>query len=161
MGANDSASSISISPRPTHSILCACFFSRYTEERRERGGSNRPAGTTPDDDSNDKMNGHVLPPLQILDVRDTAAMGLATAANAAVQQIQTRNDAASAEYHAEDSSGELVAISVAFAVLTTLLLCLRFYAKRFQTGGIFADEIFLVLAWFVNLGMCALGIGES
>lgn len=90
----------------------------------------------------------------LADIRDTtaAAMDLATAA------IRTR--AESSVDLTEDNSSELVGISIAFAVLTTLLLAVRFYAKRFQAGGLFADEIFLLLAWFVNLGMCALGIGE-
>ncbi|KAG8161100.1 hypothetical protein KVR01_009364 [Diaporthe batatas] len=62
------------------------------------------------------------------------------------------------EYLAEDRSYQLVGISVAFAVLTTLILNLRFYAKRFQGGGIYADDMFLCAAYVVNLGMCAVGI---
>lgn len=88
-------------------------------------------------------------------------MGLASAAAAALQTLQRREESTSTtESLAEDNSGQLVGISVAFAALTTVMLALRFYAKRFQAGGIFADEIFLVLAWIVNLGMCALGIGK-
>lgn len=83
-------------------------------------------------------------------------MILATAAAAAA--MQTR--AESSVDLAEDNSSELVGISISFAVLTTILLAARFYAKRFQAGGVFADEIFLLLAWIVNLGMCALGVGE-
>ncbi|KAH8748634.1 integral membrane protein [Diaporthe sp. PMI_573] len=62
------------------------------------------------------------------------------------------------EYLAEDRSYQLVGISIAFAVLTTVILSLRFYAKRFQGGGIYADDMFLSAAYVVNLGMCAVGI---
>lgn len=94
------------------------------------------------------MNGDVIPNLA-----------------AVVQQLQARAEEEAAtvrpENIADDRSGQLVGISIAFAVMTTILVALRFYAKRFQSGGIFADEVYLVLAWGVNLGMCALGIGES
>ncbi|KAJ0163890.1 hypothetical protein CTA2_2170 [Colletotrichum tanaceti] len=63
-----------------------------------------------------------------------------------------------AEYLAEDSSGELIGISVAFAVLTTFFLGLRLYAKRFTAGGYGVDDCFLVAAYFVDLGMCAVAI---
>lgn len=64
------------------------------------------------------------------------------------------------EYLAEDRSYQLVGISIAFAVLTTVILSLRFYAKRFQGGGIYADDMFLCAAYVVNLGMCAVGISK-
>lgn len=108
------------------------------------------------------MNGDVIPRalgIRLVDSSTTAMGGLAAAA---VQQLQAREEeTVSAGYIAEDNSGQLVGISIAFAVITTILVGLRFYAKRFQAGGIFADEVFLVLAWVVNLGMCALGVGES
>lgn len=63
-------------------------------------------------------------------------------------------------YLAEDRSYQLVGISIAFAVLTTIILGLRFYAKRFQGGGIYADDMFLSAAYVVNLGMCAVGISK-
>lgn len=63
-------------------------------------------------------------------------------------------------YLAEDRSYQLVGISIAFAVLTTVILGLRFYAKRFQGGGIYADDMFLSAAYVVNLGMCAVGISK-
>ncbi|KAL1871105.1 hypothetical protein Daus18300_004850 [Diaporthe australafricana] len=63
-----------------------------------------------------------------------------------------------AEYLAEDRGYQLVGISIAFAVLTTIILGLRFFAKRFQGGGIYADDMFLCAAYVVNLGMCAVGI---
>lgn len=62
------------------------------------------------------------------------------------------------EYLAEDNSDQLVGISAAFAALTTVILSLRFFAKRFQGGGIYADDMFLCAAYVVNLGMCAVGI---
>lgn len=65
-----------------------------------------------------------------------------------------------AEYLAENKGGQLVAISAAFAILTTLVLGSRFYAKRFQGGGFFLDDAFILLAYIFNLGMCAIGIGE-
>lgn len=64
------------------------------------------------------------------------------------------------EYLAEDRSGQLVAISATFAVLTTLIIGCRFYAKRFQGGGFFLDDGFILSAYIVNLGMCAIGISE-
>lgn len=63
-------------------------------------------------------------------------------------------------YLAEDRSGVLVGISVAFAVLTTVVLALRLYAKRFQGGGFFVDDAFTIASYIVNLGMCAVGISE-
>ncbi|TDZ28387.1 Satratoxin biosynthesis SC1 cluster protein 4 [Colletotrichum spinosum] len=62
------------------------------------------------------------------------------------------------EYLAEDSGGTLISISVAFAVLTTLFLGLRLYAKQFTAAGYGIDDYFLVAAYLVDLGMCAIGI---
>ncbi|PSR78342.1 hypothetical protein BD289DRAFT_344144, partial [Coniella lustricola] len=59
---------------------------------------------------------------------------------------------------AADRSSELVAVCIGFIVLTTVVLVLRFYAKRFQEGGFFADDGFLIAAYIDNLGMCAVGI---
>lgn len=74
-------------------------------------------------------------------------------------RIESRAEV-SAAYLAEDRSGVLVAISIAMAALTTTILLLRFYAKRFQGGGFFADDAFTVASYIVNLGMCAVGIRE-
>lgn len=64
----------------------------------------------------------------------------------------------SPEFLAEDRSMQLVATSTAYIVVTTVVLATRFYAKRFQGGGFYLDDGFLVAAYIVNLGMCALGI---
>lgn len=65
-----------------------------------------------------------------------------------------------AAYLAEDSGDTLIGISIAFAILTTLFLGLRLYAKRFTAGGYGVDDYFLVAAYIVDLGMCAVGIGK-
>lgn len=75
-------------------------------------------------------------------------------------EMAVRRAELTAEYLAEDRSYQLVGISIAFAVLTTIILGLRFYAKRFQGGGIYADDMFLSAAYVVNLGMCAVGISK-
>lgn len=64
----------------------------------------------------------------------------------------------SPEFLAEDRSMQLVVTSIVYIVITTLVLGTRFYAKRFQGGGFYLDDGFLVAAYIVNLGMCALGI---
>ncbi|KAK1985936.1 integral membrane protein [Colletotrichum cereale] len=63
-----------------------------------------------------------------------------------------------AEYLAEDSGSELIGISIVFAILTTLFLALRLFAKRFTAGGYGIDDYFLAAAYVVDLGMCAVGI---
>ncbi|KAH8890288.1 integral membrane protein [Thozetella sp. PMI_491] len=63
------------------------------------------------------------------------------------------------EYLNEYSGGTLIGLSIAFATLTTIVLILRFYAKRFTRAVDFGlDDYFLVAAYVVNLGMCAIGI---
>ncbi|KAK2035581.1 integral membrane protein [Colletotrichum zoysiae] len=62
------------------------------------------------------------------------------------------------EYLAEDSGNELIAISIVFAVLTTVFLGLRLFAKRFTAGGYGIDDYFLAAAYIIDLGMCAVGI---
>jgi hypothetical protein len=68
--------------------------------------------------------------------------------------------ALSEEYLNEYSGNILVARSVSIIVLTTLFLALRFYAKRFSAAKLGLDDGLLVAAYVVDLGMCALGIGE-
>lgn len=66
----------------------------------------------------------------------------------------------SAAFLAEDRRAVLVGVSITFMVLTTVVLLIRIYAKRFQGfGGFFADDAFLLAAYIVNLGMCVVGIG--
>lgn len=62
---------------------------------------------------------------------------------------------------AEDRSYRLVAVSAVFIILTTIVLSLRFYAKRFQERGFFSDDALLLAAYIINCGMCALGISQS
>ena len=60
------------------------------------------------------------------------------------------------------SGHSLFAVSIAFIVLTTVFLALRFYATRVLRAISFGvEDVFLVAAYIVNLGMCALGIGSS
>lgn len=67
----------------------------------------------------------------------------------------------SPEFLAEDRSQVLVHISISFIALTTIVLAARFYARRFQgLAGFHADDAFVLAAYIVNLGMCAVGIGE-
>jgi hypothetical protein len=70
----------------------------------------------------------------------------------------TNPTALTPEFLAEDAGHKLIEISVAFAALTTVVLGLRIYAKRFQAGGWGLDDVFLIAAYVVNLGMCAIGI---
>lgn len=72
----------------------------------------------------------------------------------------TSSEEPTADYYSEDRSGILLGISISMAALTTVILALRFYAKRFQGGGFFADDAFTVASYIVNLGMCAVGISE-
>jgi hypothetical protein len=63
-------------------------------------------------------------------------------------------------YLNEYSGGVLIAESISSAVLTTVVLVLRFYAKRFKMATFGLDDVFLVAAYVVNLGMCAIGISQ-
>ncbi|TQN69079.1 Satratoxin biosynthesis SC1 cluster protein 4 [Colletotrichum shisoi] len=81
---------------------------------------------------------------------------MATALLLAAESGSTHN--LTAEYLAEDSGGQLIGISIAFAVLTTFFLGLRLFAKRFTAGGYGVDDYFLAAAYLVDLGMCAVGI---
>lgn len=74
-------------------------------------------------------------------------------------EATTSTSTLSAEYLAQNRGAELTGIGIAFAAATTVMLGLRFFAKRLQGGGVFADDIFLVAAYVINLGMCASGIG--
>lgn len=58
----------------------------------------------------------------------------------------------------DDEGYILVNVSIAFAVLTSVFLGLRFWAKAFTSQKFGLDDTFLLLAYFVNLGMCAISI---
>lgn len=63
---------------------------------------------------------------------------------------------------AEDTGPVLQGASIAFAVLTTIFLALRFYTKQFTGAvGYTIDDVFLMVAYVLNLGMCALGVSKS
>ncbi|KAH9432883.1 hypothetical protein MCOR27_010600 [Pyricularia oryzae] len=60
---------------------------------------------------------------------------------------------------AENRAEVLQRIAISLAVITTAMMALRFYAKvRFQSPGIELFDIFLIAAYIITLGMCALGI---
>lgn len=62
---------------------------------------------------------------------------------------------------AENRAEVLQRIAISLAVITTAMMALRFYAKvRFQSPGIELFDIFLIAAYIITLGMCALGISE-
>ncbi|KAK7973371.1 hypothetical protein PG996_007598 [Apiospora saccharicola] len=58
----------------------------------------------------------------------------------------------------DDEGYVLVNVSIAFAVLTSVFLSLRFWAKAFTSQTFGLDDTFLILAYVVNLGMCAIAI---
>lgn len=58
----------------------------------------------------------------------------------------------------DDEGYILVNVSIAFAVLTSVFLGLRFWAKAFTAQNFGLDDTFLLLAYVVNLGMCAISI---
>ncbi|KAL8393792.1 hypothetical protein RB599_006027 [Gaeumannomyces hyphopodioides] len=60
---------------------------------------------------------------------------------------------------AESQGYILDGISIAFIVLTSVFIALRFWAKNFTVASVvFLDDLFLVAAYVVNLAMCALGL---
>ncbi|KAI6344246.1 hypothetical protein MCOR25_011098 [Pyricularia grisea] len=59
----------------------------------------------------------------------------------------------------ENRAGVLQGIAIAFVVITTVMIALRFFAKfRFQSPDPELFDVFLVAAYVITLGMCALGI---
>lgn len=53
-------------------------------------------------------------------------------------------------------------ISIAFIVLTSVFLALRFWAKNFTAATfLYLDDVFLVAAYVVNLAMCAMGLSRA
>lgn len=61
----------------------------------------------------------------------------------------------------EYSGDKVLAISIPFTVLTTIFLGLRFCSKRLMRSRSGLDDLLLVVAYFVNVGLCAIVIGES
>ncbi|KAL8337700.1 hypothetical protein RB601_006853 [Gaeumannomyces tritici] len=66
---------------------------------------------------------------------------------------------AAADRLAESQGYVLDGISIAFIVLTSVFMALRFWAKNFTVASVvFLDDLFLVAAYVVNLAMCAMGL---
>lgn len=61
----------------------------------------------------------------------------------------------------EYSGDKVLAISIPFTVLTTIFLGLRFCSKRLMRSRSGLDDLLLVVAYFVNVGLCAIVIGRS
>lgn len=61
----------------------------------------------------------------------------------------------------EDTGDRLVGICIAFIILTTLFIALRFFSRHFTVATFGLDDVFMLAAYFVDLGLCAIGIGES
>ncbi|KAK7917609.1 hypothetical protein PG985_011217 [Apiospora marii] len=59
----------------------------------------------------------------------------------------------------DDEGYILVNVSIAFAVLTSVFLGLRFWAKAFTSQKFGLDDTFLLLAYVVNLGMLMTKVG--
>lgn len=60
----------------------------------------------------------------------------------------------------EYSGDKVLAISIPFTVLTTIFLGLRFCSKRLMRSRSGLDDLLLVAAYFVNVGLCAIVIGK-
>lgn len=61
----------------------------------------------------------------------------------------------------DDYSGDKVlAISIPFTILTTIFLGLRFCSKRIMRSRSGLDDLLLVVAYLVNVGLCAVVIGQ-
>ena len=61
----------------------------------------------------------------------------------------------------EYSGGKLLAISIPFTVLTTIFLVLRFLSKRLVRSRSGLDDLLLVVAYLVHVGLCAVVIGRA
>lgn len=60
----------------------------------------------------------------------------------------------------EYSGDKVLAISIPFTVLTTIFLGLRFCSKRLMRSRSGWDDLLLVVAYLVNVGLCAIVIGK-
>lgn len=67
----------------------------------------------------------------------------------------------SSEELGEYSGDKVLAISIPFAVLTTVFLGLRFCSKRLMRSRSGLDDLLLVVAYLVNVVLCAVVIGKS
>lgn len=60
----------------------------------------------------------------------------------------------------QDDGNRLVGISIAFIILTTIFIGLRLFSRRFTVAPLGLDDFFILAAYVVDLGMCAICIGE-
>ncbi|KAH8841700.1 hypothetical protein MCOR27_010417 [Pyricularia oryzae] len=65
------------------------------------------------------------------------------------------------EYYAEDRGPKLIAISCAFAVVTTVVVLLQFYAKRYSAPRFDTYDFFLIGGYVLNLVACAMAIAST
>jgi len=64
-------------------------------------------------------------------------------------------------FDADFTGSSLINASVISIALTSAIMALRFYAKNFSGGGRWGyDDGLIFAAYVVNLGLCAVGIGE-
>ena len=63
------------------------------------------------------------------------------------------------EYLAENTSHMLVTVSIAFIVIDTFFVGLRFVSRRYEPAKVGANDVFLVIGWLNCLAQCADGIG--
>ena len=60
---------------------------------------------------------------------------------------------------AEYSGGTLLAVCGVLIALETTAVILRFFARRLTQSRFGWDDGLILFAWFVNMGLCAAGIG--
>ncbi|KAK3385665.1 integral membrane protein [Podospora didyma] len=58
----------------------------------------------------------------------------------------------------ENRGGVMIGLSVAFIVLTSIVVPLRFYARAFRSTSFGLDDGLIIAAYFVNLALCGVGI---
>ncbi|KAK3377394.1 integral membrane protein [Lasiosphaeria ovina] len=58
----------------------------------------------------------------------------------------------------ETRGGALVGISIGFAVITSVVVPLRFYARTLRPASFGLDDFLILAAYIFNLALCALGI---
>lgn len=64
-------------------------------------------------------------------------------------------------YLAEYIGNQVIGVAIAFMVLETVFVILRFVARRKTLSPLGWDDYLIYPALVVNLGMCAHGIGQS
>lgn len=64
------------------------------------------------------------------------------------------------EYYAEDRGTKLIAIACTFTVITTVVVTLQFYAKRYSAPRFDTYDFFLLGGYVLNLVVCAMAIGQ-